>query len=118
MSNATNAPENELTFEQALGEVEQELQALKERYTQVQQAELQQAELQLRLQAITQEQQAEDRPQLKVELKQIQQQLEVLELDLESRLFNWRSLREPFWQAVRFGGLGVTLGWLLKSCAA
>ncbi|GAC1482640.1 MAG: hypothetical protein NVS2B14_21410 [Chamaesiphon sp.] len=50
-------------------------------------------------------------------MKQIQDQIETLEVNLESQLFSWGSLKEPFWQAVRFGGLGVVVGWILKSCA-
>lgn len=29
----------------------------------------------------------------------------------------WRIFRDDFWQAVRFGGLGLLLGWALRSCA-
>jgi len=54
---------------------------------------------------------------LKVELRQIKEQLEAIEINLESQLFSLGSLKEPFWQAVRFGGLGVVVGWILKSCA-
>jgi hypothetical protein len=58
-----------------------------------------------------------NRQALQTELKQIKEQLETIELNLESQLFSWGSLKEPFWQAVRFGGLGVVIGWILKSCA-
>jgi chromosome segregation ATPase len=57
-------------------------------------------------------------PELKEELRQIQSQLETLELNLESELFSLSSLKEPFWQALRFGGLGIIVGWLLKACAS
>ncbi|TAO06654.1 MAG: hypothetical protein EYR95_00415 [Phormidium sp. SL48-SHIP] len=87
-------------------ELEQELQALerafeefRERYEQVKGDRQQQQTLQQQLQ-------------------QIQQQLQDLELRLESQLFSWRELREPFWQAVRFLGLGIVVGWILKSCAS
>jgi hypothetical protein len=46
-------------------------------------------------------------------LSQLRQQLASLEERLDSLMFDWRSLLEPFWQAVRFGGLGVIVGWLL-----
>lgn len=87
-------------------ELEQELQALeqafeefRERYEQVKGDRQQQQSLQQQLQ-------------------QIQQQLQDLELRLESQLFSWRELREPFWQALRFLGLGIVVGWILKSCAS
>lgn len=58
-----------------------------------------------------------DRERLLPELRRLEARLGELELALESRLMNWRSVREPFWDVVRFGGVGVLLGWLLKSCA-
>lgn len=113
--NQPNAGADE--FEQALLEVEQSLQSLKERYQQVQQDRRRQAELQQRREQIRKElDQTRNRQLLRDELNRIKQQLETIELNLESRLF-WGSLKEPFWQAVRFGGLGVILGWILKSCA-
>lgn len=105
-------------FEQALSEVERDLQALKERYDQVRRDRKRQAELQQRREQIRKElRHSSNRQLLQAELKQIKQQLETIELNLESRLFSWGSLKEPFWQAVRFGGLGVVVGWILKSCA-
>jgi chromosome segregation ATPase len=105
-------------FEQALLEVEQNFQSLKERYIQVRRDRQRQAELQHRREQIRNSmRQSNNRQALKTELKQIKEQLETIELNLESQLFSWGSLKEPFWQAVRFGGLGLVLGWLLKSCA-
>ncbi|MBD0342554.1 MAG: DUF2203 domain-containing protein, partial [Microcoleus sp. Co-bin12] len=54
---------------------------------------------------------------LKQELREIEKELETIELNLESRLFSWTSIIGPFWQAVRFGGLGILIGWILKSYA-
>lgn len=100
-------------FEQELLEVEDALVTLKERYNQVQADRFRQRELQQRFKQLRHDK----LPEVKAELKQIKQQLEVLELNLESQLFSWGSLKEPFWQAVRFGGLGVIIGWILKSVA-
>ena len=100
-------------FEQELLKVERALVALKERYNQVQADKASQKELQQRLGRLRHSK----LPNVKAELKQIQQQLEELELNLESQLFSWDRVKEPFWQAVRFGGLGVIIGWLLKSVA-
>ena len=88
-------------WEQGLAKVEETLSSLKERYTQVTEGEKQKQKLQQRLAA------------LQAELKQIKQQLAVLEVDLESRLLSWLTVKEPFWQAVRFGGLGFVIGWVL-----
>lgn len=101
-------------FESAIAEVEQSLISLKERYNQVQRDRTHQDELKGQLDFIRR-QRRPNSSELKAELQQIKQQLETIELNLESRLFNWGSLREAFWQAVRFGGIGVIIGWLLKS---
>lgn len=102
-------------FAQELEELERSLFTLKERYAEVTRDQQQQAQWQQRRQEI--EQNKHQTPQMKAELRQIKQQLEMLEVNLESQLFSWRSFRKPFWQAVRFGGMGVIIGWILKSCA-
>jgi glutamyl/glutaminyl-tRNA synthetase len=110
---------DELDFESALQAIEQDLQTLKARYIQVQADQQRQQNLQ---QQLGQTEQALRRHRsskvLQTELKQIRQQLEELEVALESQLFSWSGLREVFWQAVRFGGIGVVIGWVLKSCAS
>lgn len=104
---------DDLTFEQELAEVERSLQDLKARYAQVQQDQQQQAQLQQQREQIRQTLEQSGRSDLKVELKRVQEQLDALEVNLESRLFQWSSLKEPFWQIIRFGGLGVVIGWFL-----
>ncbi|AFZ22599.1 hypothetical protein Cylst_0224 [Cylindrospermum stagnale PCC 7417] len=101
-------------FEAELDEVERSLVALKERYAQVQRDRLQKAEWQQQRHQL--QQHKYQTPEIKAELKHIQQQLQVLEINLESQLFSWGSFKKPFWQIVRFGGLGVIIGWILKSC--
>jgi hypothetical protein len=84
----------------------------------VQRDRRQKAELQQRREQVNRElHHGGNRQVLQAELNQIRQQLETIELNLESQLFSWGSLKEPFWQAVRFGGLGIVVGWILKSCA-
>ena len=104
-------------FERSLAEVEQALGYLKQRYAQVQYDQQRQVELQQRLSQVNKELRHKKQIQLQAELRQIKEQLEAIELNLESHLFSWGSLKEPFWQAVRFGGLGIVVGWILKSCA-
>lgn len=117
-SSEPNPPNSNVDeFEQAFTDLEQSLQVLRERYEQVQRDRILRDELQQRREYIHRElRQTNNRQALRAELKHIQEQLETIELNLESRLF-WGSLKEPFWQAVRFGGLGIVLGWILKSCA-
>lgn len=101
-------------FERMLYDVERSLVDLKERYAQVRLDQQRQAELQQHLKQVKKELNGKRSPRLKAELKQIKEQLEALEVNLESQLFSWKSIKEPFWQAVRFGGLGVIVGWILK----
>jgi chromosome segregation ATPase len=108
----------ETEFEQTLAEVAENLQSLRDRYEQIKRDRLRQKELQYRREQIRKSpKQNGNSSSLKAEIKQIQEQLEIIEINLESSLFSWRSLKEPFWQAVRFGGLGIIIGWLLKSYA-
>lgn len=102
-------------FETEIEELERLLIALKERYKQVQADRSLQADLQQRLESLNRIKYKTS--ELKKEIKQVKQQLEVLSVSLESQLFSLDNLKEPFWQAIRFGGLGVIIGWLLKSCA-
>jgi DNA repair exonuclease SbcCD ATPase subunit len=59
---------------------------------------------------------AAQQQELKQRLTEIGSQLELLEVELESRLISWSSFREPFWQIVRFSGLGILIGVAIKSC--
>lgn len=104
-------------LDQLLLTVERSLVALKERHSQVRRDRQHQAELQQRLQQTQAEWHRTHVPQLRAELHQIEKELDTLEVALESQLLTWGSFREVFWQAVRFGGLGVVVGWILKSCA-
>jgi protein subunit release factor A len=114
MKPSSSAPD-EPDFEQTLQEVERSLQALKARYAQVQADQQQQQDLQQRQTHIQRQlRQTRSRP-LQAELKRIQKQLEELETALESQLFSWRGLKDLFWLALRFGGVGIIIGWLLKS---
>ncbi|MGL5034117.1 MAG: DUF2203 domain-containing protein [Microcystaceae cyanobacterium] len=69
-------------------------------------------------------------PELEQELEQVKEKLRDLGVSLESQLLSdsqlqdlfFKGLREGilgdlFWQILRLGGLGVGIGWLLKSWA-
>jgi len=116
--------ESDLDLDRALDEVEQSLSDLKQRYIEVtQNQELQsqlrarEAELKKELRRTPSYERSRRQP-LRDELRHIQSQLDTIEITLESQLFNFSSLKEPFWQAIRFGGLGIIVGWILKSCAS
>jgi seryl-tRNA synthetase len=109
--NSDSAAADEVEFEQTLATVARSLQDLQTRYAQVQQDQQRQLELKNRIDQVRASTKRHPSPELKAELQTLQQQLEELELALESRLFSWDGLKEVFWQAVRFGGLGIILGW-------
>jgi phage terminase Nu1 subunit (DNA packaging protein) len=111
----TQAPNEEPDFEQALADVERSLQLLKERYAQVLADEQRKADLQTQERSLKARLRSGKSKALHQELKQIQQQLDEVEIALESRLFSWQGAREIFWQALRFGGIGIVMGWILKS---
>lgn len=104
-------------IEEVLVSVEKAIATIQERVAQIKRDRQRQAELKNRIDEVIPQLQQLKSQQLKEELKQLTQELDTIELNLESSLFTWGSLKEPFWQAVRFGGLGIVIGWLLKSCS-
>ncbi|MEO0869705.1 MAG: hypothetical protein AAFY17_14970 [Cyanobacteria bacterium J06642_11] len=50
----------------------------------------------------------------RAELTRLKKQIETLEETLENQLLSWNNLKEPFWQVLRFVGLGLVLGWFLR----
>ncbi|WP_019498754.1 hypothetical protein [Pseudanabaena sp. PCC 6802] len=107
--------------ETQIQQLEQALQELKQRLANVramqnERARLKEQQHDLRSQLQGSPASPQLKQQLKQDLAQISSQLDLLEVDLESRLISWSSFREPFWQIVRFGGLGVLIGFAIKSC--
>ncbi|MFN3926263.1 MAG: hypothetical protein ACK4QL_02840 [Pseudanabaenaceae cyanobacterium] len=50
-------------------------------------------------------------------LKNLQEKLDELDIEIASYLFSWSTLKVPFWQIVRFTGLGILIGFGLRGCA-
>ena len=96
-------------FDAALTQLETSVQVLRQRFERVRDLQAQQTQI---------EQQLQDSDLSPEAVTQLQERLHDLEMQLESHLFDWRALREPFWQAVRFGGLGIVTGWILHAIAA
>jgi len=101
---------------EAIASVEESLNLLKQRYQQIKRdqnrhQQLKNLEQELKEQAKINNSEAT----IRAELKHIQQEISNIELNLESRLWNWKELQEPFWYAVRFAGVGIIIGWVLKS---
>ena len=113
LSTDHESEDSALTFEQVLERVERSLQELKERYAQIEHDQQLQKDLGERSQTIRSQLRQSKSSSLKSELQKLEKQLEELEVNLESRLFSWAGFKEVFWQAVRFGGLGIAVGWSL-----
>jgi hypothetical protein len=95
-------------FLESIAELEAEFQTLRDRYHQVGDADAARAELRQRQKLLKGRGKS---PETKQELAEIAEKLGELEVVLESQLLTM----EPFWTAVRFGGLGVLIGWGLKT---
>ncbi len=110
-NNAADNGDREIA--KVLQEVGQSLAEISDRYSQVKQDWQRHTELVKYKQELEQKKASNfEREPIKTELRDIEQQISDLELNLESVL-----LPDLFWQAVRFGGLGIAIGWLLKSLA-
>ncbi|MGB3239326.1 MAG: hypothetical protein WBB29_13590 [Geitlerinemataceae cyanobacterium] len=113
---SASPPDPSSEWETELEDLERSLQTLKDRYSQIQQDTKLRDELRQRQKSLKNQRHRRRDPQLQAELQQIADRLAELEVNLESTLVSWGTFREPFWQAVRFGGLGIAIGWVLKSC--
>jgi DNA repair exonuclease SbcCD ATPase subunit len=107
--NATPVDET-MDFDREIAELEQAIATLKQRQAEIELAEREQVVLERQRNELKHK--GSKHPEAKQELAQIRSRLEQLDLILESRLLN---LWEPFWQAVRFGGLGIAIGWFIST---
>jgi uncharacterized membrane protein YgdD (TMEM256/DUF423 family) len=127
-SSQSSTEENlEQELQQEILSVEQNLGELKQRYAQMLADKQRQIELVRHYDEVKRQLQQTTTRTLKAELKQIKEKLETLDNALGlfsetylvlfggSVIFTKSGLKELFWQIVRFGGLGVIIGWLLKS---
>jgi hypothetical protein len=67
----------------------------------------------LQLQQVQVDGTQEDAQHAAQEVLRLQEAADSFEMELASRVVSWQHLQEPFWQAVRFGGMGILLGWVL-----
>ena len=106
MKSSLPLTEQDLTeFATALEETSKDFQALRERYIEVRDAFAERAQAHAK---ITQGHLP------KAELNRLKKQIETLEETLENQLMSWNNLKEPFWQVLRFTGLGLVLGWFFR----
>lgn len=92
-------------FATALEETTKDFKALRQRYDDVREAFAKRAEAEAQM---TQDHLP------RAELIRLQKQIETLEETLENQLLSWNNLKEPFWQVLRFVGLGLVLGWFFR----
>jgi hypothetical protein len=101
-------------FDREIAELEAAIFALKHRQADTQIAAQEQVVLTRQRNELKQK--GSNHPDVKQELQLIRSRLAELDLTLESRLLNeWKLMWEPFWQAVRFGGLGIMIGWFIAN---
>jgi hypothetical protein len=126
----TPSPESPHDFDREFVEefeaIAESLAALDARYRQIQRDRQQREQIQAEMQAIATSGRSTGRSTGRSsnratsndrdELLKVRDRLEQLELNLESSLFSWTGLREPVWFGLRYGGLGLILGWLLHAC--
>jgi chorismate mutase len=107
--NATPVDEM-LDFDREIVELEQAIAAVKQRQIEIELAKRERVVLERQRNELKHK--GSKQPEVKQELAQIRSRVEELDLLLESRLLN---MWEPFWQAVRFGGLGIAIGWFIST---
>ncbi|WP_353260052.1 hypothetical protein [Prochlorothrix hollandica] len=99
-------------FEQALATLGEQLEGLRQRYQSVCADQQRQGELR---QALGIEAAETVDPELAATLGELQRELTELEARLDSQFMSWDGVGTLFWQVVRFVGLGLVLGWGLRS---
>ncbi len=97
-----------IEFEREIAELETAISTLKHRQADIELADRERVVLERQRNELKQK--GPKQPQIAQELAQIRSRLEELDLILESRLLN-----DPFWQAVRFCGLGIAIGWFIST---
>ncbi|BAQ60176.1 hypothetical protein GM3708_582 [Geminocystis sp. NIES-3708] len=112
----TNSDSTEFNIADAIANVEASLEKIKQRHQQIREDQIRKNELENRQQEIKElKKENNHQDSIKSELHYIEEELTQIEMRLESELFKWSSLIEPFWLMVRFGGIGVIIGWILKT---
>lgn len=110
MSQNPTAGNEETDLDLELDRLAQEIADLKQRHLDVQLAERERVVLERTRNELKSK--GRNQPEIRHQLKEIEQRTSELDLVLESRLFNEI---EFFWQIVRYVGVGIVLGWCLCS---
>jgi hypothetical protein len=109
MTQSATPVDEKTELERDIDELEQGIFDLKHRYANIQLAQQEQIVLERNRNELKQK--GSKHLEVRHELKMIQSRLEELAAILESQLWKW----DPFWDVVRFMGLGIAIGWGLCS---
>ena len=110
MTQNANPVNETMDFDREIAELETAISTLRHRQADIELAERERVVLERQRNEL--KSRGVKYPEAKQELQMIRSRLEELDLILESRLLN---MWEPFWQAVRFGGLGIAIGWFIST---
>jgi hypothetical protein len=110
MTQNANPVNETMDFDREIAELETAISTLRHRQADVELADRERVVLERQRNEL--KSRGVKHPEAKQELQMIRSRLEELDLILESRLLN---MWEPFWQAVRFGGLGIAIGWFIST---
>jgi hypothetical protein len=114
MTQNANPLDQTLDFDLEIAELESAIVMLKQRHAEIELAERERVVLERQSNELKHK--GSKQPEIKQELQQIRSRIEQLDLTLESHLLDeWKLMWEPFWQAVRFGGLGIAIGWFIST---
>ncbi len=110
-------------IETTLDELEESLFSLREAYIQSRQDEQQQGELRQQKRELKRKGKKEaskdnKKDPIKAELRLIGRQIADLDNKIASRFVDMTIFKDQFWQIVRFAGLGIIIGWILKMVAS
>jgi len=110
-----NEIKSDFNIDDAIAQIEASLEKIKQRHQQIILDRARKEELESKKEEIKELLTENTQDSLKSELHFLEEELQQIEIRLESELFKWSSLNEPFWQIVRYMGLGIVIGWFLKA---
>jgi hypothetical protein len=120
-----NSPDSWQEIELQIQETSELLRSINQKFDEAKAADedrqnlnLQKQELELKLKTkqLKTKLNLRQRQELKSQLQTIQTRLEEIDLAIAAQLITWSSFKEPFWQIVRFSGLGFLVGVFVKGC--
>ncbi|NJM67589.1 MAG: hypothetical protein HC851_18915 [Acaryochloris sp. RU_4_1] len=114
-ASAANPSDFDTEFTAALEDADTTLAQIRARYQEIKTAQAEKATLERTLAELKndlaqKEQLEQNIAELQTELEQVQEQIHTLAITLESQLWKWQ---EPFWQFIRYFGLGFAAATLL-----